>query len=68
MSGGNNSRRSLTVTLPPERVARARHFDQDKKLKLVNLIKDLSETRQFSVLGEPRINVFLLNLRTDSLK
>ena len=51
-----------------ERVARARDYDQDKKLKLVKLIKDMSETRQFSILGEPRINVFLLNLRTDSLK
>ncbi|MDQ1332323.1 MAG: potassium-transporting ATPase KdpC subunit [Bacteroidota bacterium] len=51
-----------------ERIAKARGFDQAEKLKLVDLIKNMSEIRQFSLLGEPRINVFLLNLKTDSLK
>lgn len=51
-----------------ERIAKARGFDQAEKLKLVALIKNMSEIRQFSLLGEPRINVFLLNLKTDSLK
>lgn len=51
-----------------ERVAKARGYNQTEMLKLVDLIENMTETRQFSLLGEPRINVFLLNLKTDSLK
>ena len=51
-----------------KRIAKTRSFDPTEKLKLVDLIKNMSERRQFSLLGEPRINVFLLNLNTDSLK
>jgi K+-transporting ATPase c subunit len=43
-------------------------MNQEGQDQLVNLINELTEKRQFSLLGEPRINVFLLNLKTDSLK
>jgi K+-transporting ATPase ATPase C chain len=54
--------------LQVSRVAQARGMDKTGQDKLVNLIKDLTEKRQFSLLGELRINVFLLNLNIDSLK
>jgi K+-transporting ATPase ATPase C chain len=54
--------------LQVSRVARARGIDQAGQDKLVILVKDLTEERQFSLLGEPRINVFLLNLMIDSLR
>jgi K+-transporting ATPase ATPase C chain len=50
------------------RIAQARSMDKVEQEKLVNLVDDLTENRQFSLLGEPRINVFLLNLKIDSLK
>jgi potassium-transporting ATPase KdpC subunit len=53
--------------LQVSRVAKARGIDKAGQDKLVLLIKDLTEERQFSLLGEPRINVFHLNLMIDSL-
>ena len=50
------------------RVAQARGMDKAGQDKLITLINDLTEERQYSLFGEPRINVFLLNLKTDSLK
>jgi len=50
------------------RVAKARGMDKNKQHQIIGLINDMTEKRQFSLLGEPRINVFLLNLRLDSLK
>lgn len=50
------------------RVARARGMDIIRQDQLIDLINDMTEKRQFSLLGEPRINVFLLNLSLDSLK
>jgi K+-transporting ATPase ATPase C chain len=50
------------------RIAEARGMDKAEQDKLIELVNDLTENRQFSFLGEPRINVFLLNLRIDSLK
>jgi len=49
------------------RIAEARGMDKEKQDKLINLVNDMTENRQFSILGEPRINVFLLNLKIDSL-
>ena len=49
------------------RVAIARKFDETKKEQLQKLINDLTEKPQFSFFGEPRINVFLLNLSLDKL-
>lgn len=50
------------------RISEARGMDKAEQDKLIELVNDLTENRQFSFLGEPRINVFLLNLRIDSLK
>jgi K+-transporting ATPase ATPase C chain len=50
------------------RVAQARGLTQIGQDKLVKIINELTEKRQFSLFGEPRINVFLLNLKIDSLK
>ena len=45
-----------------ERVATARKLDDTKKQQLQKLIKNLTEELQFSLFGERRINVLLLNL------
>ena len=50
-----------------ERVCKARNFDNVKKEKLRELINMMEEKPQFNVLGEPRINVFVLNLEMNKL-
>jgi potassium-transporting ATPase KdpC subunit len=53
--------------LQVDRVAKARNFSNDQKLKLIQDIRDLTEAPQFSFLGEERINVLALNIQTDQL-
>jgi len=53
--------------LQVERIAKARSFNTIQKQKLVQCIKDLSESPQFLCLGKERINVLLLNLATDKI-
>jgi K+-transporting ATPase ATPase C chain len=48
--------------LQVERVAKARNFNTTQKQNLVQSIIKLTETTQFLVLGEERVNVLLLNL------
>lgn len=48
--------------LQVNRVARARHFDNSQKERLLQSIRDLTEMPQFLCLGEDRINVLILNL------
>ena len=50
------------------RVVKIRHFDDSQKQRLLLSIKELSETPQFLLLGEHRINVLLLNLKLDAIK
>jgi K+-transporting ATPase ATPase C chain len=50
------------------RVASARNFNEAQKQKVQQLIKNKTEEPQFFLLGEPRINVFELNLALDSIK
>ena len=45
------------------RVAKVRHINPDKLRKLVN---DSTETRQWLIFGEPRVNVLQLNLALDN--
>lgn len=45
-----------------KRVAEARQIPQDL---VRNLVNQFTESRQFGILGEPRINVLLLNLALD---
>jgi K+-transporting ATPase ATPase C chain len=50
-----------------ERIARARNFKISQKEELLKDIKDMTEAPQFLFLGEPRINVLVLNLRLDKI-
>ena len=47
-----------------ERVARARGLSRES---VVSLVRRFTEERTFGVLGEPRVNVLLLNLAIDSV-
>lgn len=51
-----------------DRVASSRNFNDRQKEELTQLVRDQVENPQFLIFGEPRINVLLLNLRTDSIK
>ena len=51
-----------------ERVAKARNFNEAQKQKLQQLITDKTEGLQFFLFGEPRINVFELNLAVDNIR
>jgi K+-transporting ATPase ATPase C chain len=50
------------------RVAMARNLNETQKQKIEQLIKNNTEEPQFFLFGEPRINVFRLNLALDSIK
>jgi len=50
------------------RVAAARNLTEVQKQKLQQLIKDKTEEPQFFLFGEPRINVFELNLALDNIR
>jgi K+-transporting ATPase ATPase C chain len=50
-----------------DRISRSRHFDNTRKEKLLKCIKDMTEKPQFFCLGEPRINVLMLNLELDKI-
>ena len=51
--------------LQVERIATARQFSVDDVRKLV---AEHTEGRTFGVLGEPRVNVLLLNMSLDQLR
>ncbi len=57
-----------SAMLQLERVARVRQFSKEQRQKMIVLIGSLTESRQFICLGEPRINVLLLNLETDKIQ
>jgi K+-transporting ATPase ATPase C chain len=50
------------------RVATARNYNEEQKQKAQQLIINKSEGPQFFLFGEPRINVFELNLAIDSIR
>jgi K+-transporting ATPase ATPase C chain len=54
--------------LQVNRIAIARGYDRNQKLKLEQLIKINTEQPLFLCLGEERINVLLLNLEVDKIK
>jgi K+-transporting ATPase ATPase C chain len=54
--------------LQVERIAKIRQFDERKKQILLRSIAELSQSPQYSILGEQRINVLLLNLNLDEIK
>jgi potassium-transporting ATPase KdpC subunit len=53
--------------LQVNRIAKARHFNDTQKALLIREIHQLTETPQLLCLGERRINVLLLNLKTDQI-
>jgi K+-transporting ATPase ATPase C chain len=53
--------------LQVDRIAKARGFDSSHKQQLVDLINRQTENPQFSLLGEYRINVLILNIKLDNL-
>ena len=50
------------------RIADCRKFSPEQRKKLNDLIQNLTEEPTFHLLGERRINVFLLNLGLDTIK
>ncbi len=46
----------------------ARNLNEAQKQKVQQLIKNKTEEPQFFLFGEPRINVFELNLALDSIR
>jgi K+-transporting ATPase ATPase C chain len=54
--------------LQVERIAQTRKLNDVQKKKLVMLIDEMAEKPQYSLLGEYRINVFLLNLGLDKIE
>jgi potassium-transporting ATPase KdpC subunit len=56
------------VKLQLERVATARNLNETQKQKVWQLIQYMTEEPQFFIFGEPRINVFRLNLALDEIK
>jgi K+-transporting ATPase ATPase C chain len=54
--------------LQADRIVKFRMFSAEQRGKLLNLIKNLTEDPQFHLLGQERINVFLLNLSLDSIE
>jgi K+-transporting ATPase ATPase C chain len=51
-----------------DRVTTARKLNEDQKQKVQQLIKDKTEGPQYFIFGEPRINVFELNLALDNIR
>jgi len=51
--------------LQVDRIAKARNFSDQQKQQLIKVVTDLTESPQFSFLGETRINVLVLNLALD---
>lgn len=53
--------------LQVDRVAKAHNFNTIQKQNLVKIVRKLTETPQFLVLGEERVNVLILNLELTKL-
>lgn len=50
-----------------ERIATARHFNSNQKNRLRDMVERLTEEPQFSIFGDERINVLMLNIGLDKL-
>lgn len=51
-----------------DRIAEARNFNAVQKKELADIVRKHTETPQFKILGEERVNVLLLNLDLDKIK
>jgi K+-transporting ATPase ATPase C chain len=54
--------------LQADRIVKYRGYTAEQQKEVKKLIKNLTEEPQFHLLGEERINVFLLNLGLDKIK
>ena len=54
--------------LQVDRIVRARNFSANQRKELLALISKYTEEPQFNILGQERINVFVLNLELDKIK
>jgi potassium-transporting ATPase KdpC subunit len=57
-----------SALLQISRIANYRKFDQKKTQQLLFLVQKCTQKPQFSVFGEERVNVLMLNLELDNLK
>jgi potassium-transporting ATPase KdpC subunit len=53
--------------LQVNRIAGARGFNSSQTQQIIDLIQNKTEKLQFSLLGEPRINVLILNIELDKM-
>jgi K+-transporting ATPase ATPase C chain len=53
--------------LQVDRIVKVRNLDDNQKQQLLKIISELSESPQFSFLGDERINVLALNLELNKL-
>jgi K+-transporting ATPase ATPase C chain len=51
-----------------DRIVASRHYTEAQKLNLLELIRNSTLKPQYLLFGEPRINVFELNLNMDNIK
>jgi K+-transporting ATPase ATPase C chain len=54
--------------LQVDRIVKARNFSAGQKQKLIECVNKNTEGPQYLLLGEPRINVLLLNLKLDRIR
>lgn len=54
--------------LQVDRIARARNLNTSQKQNLIQSVKNLTETPQFLILGEERVNVLFLNLELNNIE
>ena len=54
--------------LQVNRVSLSRNFTEAQKQQVIQLVKNKTEGPQFFIFGEPRINVFELNLNLDNIR
>jgi K+-transporting ATPase ATPase C chain len=54
--------------LQVDRIVKYRSYTSEQRDKLIRLIKEMTRYPQFHLLGQERINVFLLNLSLDKIR
>lgn len=50
------------------RICKVRQFSEKQKQQLLQLVRDLTESPQFGLFGEEKINVLNLNMKLDKIK
>lgn len=54
--------------LQVDRIARARNLSPDGKQRVIQFVKEITESPQFLLFGEERVNVLTLNLELDKIE